>query len=578
MMERSDDEKLGSVILEMLLVIILGSTLGVIMAMASSGFVLGVGALGALRGTASAHLPEALQALSPFAPVLTLLLAAGAVLLVRRLFSITRWHGPADSILAAHQSGNTLDVKAGLGSTLAAFLSAGGGASVGQYGPLVHFGATIAALVAKLRRTRVRADTFIGCGVAAAISAGFNAPLAGMVFAHEAILRHYSWRSIAPISIASIAASATAQRFFGGAVVFSVEPVPFALIEVMPFVLIAGPLAGLTAVAFLHSVRSVARWAPKSGLGPERNILLAALLCGLLGMAVPEVLGLGTGVVNNAINGQFALGTLVVLLLAKLAASALCLGLGFYGGILSPALFVGASLGAGFAAALAGFGFEVAAPVLTVAAMVAVGGAVIGAPIAAILIALEMTGSYPYAVAALLTVTLAALVSQRFFGLSFFDRQLMDRDINIQAGRQTIALQEQTVAPLVTNAYLALSPDTDVEDALVAMKEAGVTECYVVAPAGTLEGKASLHQLLDANDAQRTLYTIMSRDMLVLESTQSLLGAMEAITEFVGESVPVCEPSEEAGRPGRFLGAVAEGDLFAAYLAVTRSVYHLEHS
>ena len=88
--------------------------------------------------------------------------------------------------------------------------------------------------------------------------------------------------------------------------VFSVEPVPFALIEVMPFVLIAGPLSGLTAVAFLHSVRSVARWAPKSGLGPERNILLAALLCGLLGMAVPEVLGLGTGVVNDAINGQFA--------------------------------------------------------------------------------------------------------------------------------------------------------------------------------------------------------------------------------------------------------------------------------
>ena len=317
----------------------------------------------------------------------------------------------------------------------------------------------------------------------------------------------------------------------------------------MPFVLIAGPLSGLTAVAFLHSVRSVARWAPKSGLGPERNILLAALLCGLLGMAVPEVLGLGTGVVNDAINGQFALGTLVVLLLAKLAASALCLGLGFYGGILSPALFVGASLGAGFAAALAGFGFEVAAPVLTVAAMVAVGGAVIGAPIAAILIALEMTGSYPYAVAALLTVTLAALVSQRLFGLSFFDRQLMDRDINIQAGRQTIALQEQTVAPLVTDAYLALSPDTDVEDALVAMKEAGVTECYVVAPAGTLEGKASLHQLLDANDAQRTLYTIMSRDMLVLESTQSLLGAMEAITDFVGESVPCANRPRRRGAP-----------------------------
>ena len=191
MMERKDDGKSGSVLLEMLLVIILGSTLGVVMALASSVFVLGVGFLSDLRKDAPATLPPGLEALSPFTPLLTLLLAAGAVLLVRRLFSITRWHGPADSILAAHQSGNTLDVKAGLGSTLAAFLSAGGGASVGQYGPLVHFGATVGALVAKLGRTRVRADTFLGCGVAAAISAGFNAPLAGMVFAHEAILRHY---------------------------------------------------------------------------------------------------------------------------------------------------------------------------------------------------------------------------------------------------------------------------------------------------------------------------------------------------------------------------------------------------
>ncbi|MEY3042315.1 MAG: hypothetical protein RLZZ174_1397 [Pseudomonadota bacterium] len=576
-MEGQNRPQAHGVVLEMMLVILIGSGIGVLMALASSYFVLGVGALTRLRQAGASHLPESLTPLATFTPLLALLLAAALVILVRRLFSITRWHGPADSILSAHQSGNTLDVRAGLGSTLAAFLSAGGGASVGQYGPLVHFGATLAALVGKLGGTKVRSDTFIGCGVAAAISAGFNAPLAGMVFAHEAILRHYSWRAIAPISIASIAASATAQHFFGGSVVFSVEPIPFALLDVMPYVLLAGPLAGLTAVAFLHSVRSIARWAPGSGLGPERNILLAALLCGLIGMAVPEILGLGTGTVNDTLDGRFALATLGILLVAKLAASALCLGLGLYGGILSPALFIGASLGAGVAAALSGLGLEVAAPVLTVAAMVAVGGAVIGAPIAAILIALEMTGSYPYAVAALLTVTLAALVSQRLFGLSYFDRQLMDRSINIQAGRQTIALQEQTVGPLVTDAYLALAADSTAEDGKAAMVRAGVTEAYVLAADRTLEGKVSLHQLLAASNDDRTLGDLMSRDMLVLPASMSLLDAMEAITDFVGESLPVCEGGIE-GSPGRFLGAVSEGDLFAAYLAVSRSVFHLEHS
>ena len=70
-------------------------------------------------------------------------MAVGALLIVRRLFSIDRWHGPADSIYAAHRTDNELDIKSGFGSTIAAFISAGSGASVGQYGPLVHFGATV---------------------------------------------------------------------------------------------------------------------------------------------------------------------------------------------------------------------------------------------------------------------------------------------------------------------------------------------------------------------------------------------------------------------------------------------------
>ena len=96
----------------------------------------------------------------------------GAILLVRHFFSIDRWHGPADSIYAAHRTDNELDVKKGFGSTIAAFISAGSGASVGQYGPLVHFGATVGSYVRTLTKGSISADVFIGCGVAGAISAG----------------------------------------------------------------------------------------------------------------------------------------------------------------------------------------------------------------------------------------------------------------------------------------------------------------------------------------------------------------------------------------------------------------------
>ena len=125
----------------------------------------------------------------------------------RRLANIEGWQTPADSIYAAHMPDSHLDHKKGFASTLAAFISASGGASVGQYGPLVHFGGLMGSLFRRVTGGIFSMDVFIGCGVAGAISAGFGAPIAGIVFAHEAIIKHFSLRAIAPIAISSITAS-----------------------------------------------------------------------------------------------------------------------------------------------------------------------------------------------------------------------------------------------------------------------------------------------------------------------------------------------------------------------------------
>ena len=102
--------------------------------------------------------------------------------LKKKRTEIKRFHGPADSIYGAHRTDNEIDTKTGYFSTFAALISAGGGASVGQYGPLVHFGATLGTSIRILTRNALSTDIFIGCGTAAAISAGFNAPIAGLVF------------------------------------------------------------------------------------------------------------------------------------------------------------------------------------------------------------------------------------------------------------------------------------------------------------------------------------------------------------------------------------------------------------
>ena len=131
---------------------------------------------------------------------------------VTKLKSLLRgenWQGPADIILASHNTHHALGLKQGILASIASFLSLSSGASLGQYGPIVHLGGLVGSWARQSRfAPKWGADIWLGCGVAAAISAAFHAPIAGIIFAHEAILRHFSARAAAPISIASISASA----------------------------------------------------------------------------------------------------------------------------------------------------------------------------------------------------------------------------------------------------------------------------------------------------------------------------------------------------------------------------------
>ena len=212
---------------------------------------------------------------------------------------MTARHGPPDAILASHQINNSIDVKKGFGSTLTAFISASGGASVGQYGPLVHFGATVATFLENFTSKRLPPGIFIGCGVAAAISAGFNAPIAGLVFAHEAILRHFSLRAGGAIAISSITASTVGTGVFNETLGLKIVSNAPSLSAITPIVLICSPAFGFPAILFMFGIRLGGKTAKLSGLNPSSLIILAAFICGSFGIFLPEILGLGTNEMNN---------------------------------------------------------------------------------------------------------------------------------------------------------------------------------------------------------------------------------------------------------------------------------------
>ena len=552
--------------------VLCGLGFGLVMAVVSNAFVNGVQWLTSLRET-QVFLPIEIGSFEISAgPLLCLLIAAALIILLKSIFGIARWHGPADAIHAAHRTDNELDVKSGFGSTLAAFISAAGGASVGQYGPLVHFGATMGSFLRRLTGGVLSTDIFIGCGVAGAIAAGFNAPIAGIIFAHEAILRHFSMRAIGPIAIASVSSVWFSELFFGSQQLFDFGAISINLSEMLPAALVAGPVFGLLAVCFMYAIRQSARFAVTSGWSFAQLVFTAAGITGCVGMFMPQVLGLGTSTLDAMLNGGMDPGFLVTLLVLKLTLTALCIGFGMFGGIFSPALFVGAAAGcvAGqLMLALLGFGSETA---LAICGMAAVGSAVIGAPVAGVLIILEMTMNYEFALVAMVSVVAAIMVTSIIFGHSFFDRQLIDRGIDISQGRGHLEMTETPVTSIVSDDYPRIELGDTVENVMTLFKDSGSTEGYVLDAGNMFKGKVSIHALIGMPSHAKVDKAI-DLEPLSIKHDASLLQAIEVASNFVGESIPVVNRDT-----GLLVGVVTEADLFGLYLSLQNQVSDLERA
>jgi CIC family chloride channel protein len=551
---------------------LVGLGFGLVMSLVSNGFVAGVVWLTSLRETQLAAWLGLEPVLAAMMPLICLLVAAFLILQVRRLFGITRWHGPADSIFAAHRTDNELDIRSGFGSTIAALISAGGGASVGQYGPLVHFGATMGSAFRALTGGMLTTDVFIGCGVAGAIAAGFNAPIAGVVFAHEAILRHFSMRAIAPIAVASISSSWFSQQIFGAAPLLDFASMALDLGIVLPAALVLGPVFGLVAVVFMVCVRSSLRFAATSGWSPARLVFLAAGITGLVGIFVPEVLGLGTGPLRIILDGGYAETYLLVLLAGKMILTALCIGFGLFGGVFSPALFVGAAAGAIGGRIAAGILGVSAAPALAICGMAAVASAVIGAPVAGVMIILEMTMNYQLALAAMLSVVTCCMVSNLLFGHSFFDRQLLDRGIDVSQGRGHIEMMETPVLGIVSDDFVRIDSMETPKAAMKSLVVANLSEGYLISDRQELVGKVTLQRLVSLRNGA-TLKGAADRTPLSIKHDASLQQAIEVASGFVGESIPVVDRET-----GRLHGVVTEADLFQLYLSLQTRIADLERA
>lgn len=359
-----------------------------------------------------------------------------------------RAQGVADLIQARAVENARMPIRSGLYSAVIAAVSLGGGGSAGREGPAVHLGGTLASWLAGLIGMDVRAARILlACGAAAAVSASFNAPVAGALFAFEVVLGHYALRSIAPVAVSSVTGALIAKSTFPDEPAFSMPEIAPASIWDFPAAALLGIAAAGLAIVFvrfaLYLPTVIENRSKAHGVPLWILPVFGGGVLGGLALIAPEILGVGYEATSTALEGGYAFDFLLLLIVLKVVATAVTLGTRFGGGVFSPSLYLGAVLGSAFGiAAAAVLGDQTAgAGFFAMIGMGAVAGAVLGAPLSTTLIVFELTASYETAVAVLVAVSVATTLTQSALGGSFFQKQIERRGYDLTAGSAKIILQ-----------------------------------------------------------------------------------------------------------------------------------------
>ncbi|WP_350059521.1 chloride channel protein [Nisaea sp.] len=471
--------------------------------------------------------------------------------------------------------------RAGLGAALVSAASIGCGASVGREGPAVHLGAAIASYMGRrFRLARSSSRTLLGCGVAAAVAASFNAPVAGVFFALEVVIGHYALTAFAPIVIASVAGTIVSRTYFGDVPAFIVPPHEIAsFFEFGAFALLGVTAAG-AAIIFMRLLLTTQDLVNRTGLPRWVRPVIGGLFVGAIGIAFPEVLGVGYEAMDGALNEHYVLTTLIALALLKMLATAISLGFGFGGGIFSPSLFIGAMVGGAF-----GIVATIPYPHLssghgayTLVGMGAVSGAVLGAPISTMLIIVELTGDYRLTIAVMVAVVIASLLTRTLSGPSIFHHQLAARGVMVRGGHDVEVLGGMVVSDLSHEEVATVSRDAGLAEVRAALLGANGGVVFVTDGDGALLGSLTLAGLGNAvfaagAEADFDLARFLDTSRPALRASERVGPVLDS---FAGISDGVLPVVKGQGAP-ILIGQLDEADVMRAYNRALEQLRDEEH-
>ena len=493
--------------------------------------------------------------------------AAGLVLLYGS--RLTRSESSTDYMEAIVIGNGRVPVRSSLVKTTAALFSIGSGGSIGREGPMVQLSSVVASLVGRWRNfTGPQLRLLVACGASAGIASAYNAPIAGSFFVAEIILGTIAMESLGPLAVSAVVATLTIRVLTAAQVLYKVPPFQLnSPWEMGPYVIL-GLLAGGLAPVFLRSLKQSEEFFISLRLPLVARLALGGLLVGVIAINVPEVCGNGYTVVVDILNGRLLWTVLLGIFACKWLATMSSFGSGAPGGVFTPSLFMGASLGYLF-----GIGVHRIWPAAAVDpgafALVGMGAflsAASRAPVMAVIMLFEMTLSYDIILPLMLCNVIAYYTAKGVAGESLYSASLRRK----AAAEPAATLAAARVSDLMRADPPTIPPGAHFAEIASKFLSVRVNNLYVCETDGRFLGAVSLHDIkpyLGQLDLAELVIArdIMREDFPRIGPDQSLSEALGRFLGLTSERLPVVGPET-----GRLMGSLAKGDLLLALVEKRR--------
>ena len=373
--------------------------------------------------------------------------------LIYRYAREARGHGVPEVMIAVAEEGGRIRPQVAAVKSVASAVCIGVGGSVGREGPIVQIGSALASGLGQwVRMPESRLRILVACGAAGGISATFNAPITGVFFGVEIILREFSIEAIFTVMLSALAADLVARQFLGSAPFLSGLPPGIALHHLSSYLLVSvlaviAALIGLAFAKILYATEDLCDRVWKNR--PEwARPAAGGIALGLLLLALPQMYGVGYPVMYLAVGGSYALWFLIVLAAGKIIACSLTIGIGGSGGVFAPSLFIGATSGMAFGEiAHHLLGPAAGQPALyAVVAMGAVFASAARAPLTSLASVVEMTGDYILTLPVMLAVAIATATSRALSYGTIYTTKLLRRGTDIDHAPSADPFEDLTAA------------------------------------------------------------------------------------------------------------------------------------